>query len=60
MMNSESGPSNMPGLTENAEDDDIVRQIIEPIRSTRLGHVQITIQDSGIVKIDKTEKIRVG
>jgi len=41
-----------------AENGEIVRQIIQAIRSVRFGQVQIIIQDSRVVQIDKTEKLR--
>ncbi len=36
----------------------ILLQILEALRSIRYGYVQITVQDSRVVQIDKTEKIR--
>ncbi len=33
-------------------------QILKAIKSIRYGYVQITVQDSRVVQIDKTEKIR--
>ncbi len=44
------------GLSEARE---LVRQIIEAISSVRFGQVQIIIQDSRVVQIDKTEKVRL-
>jgi hypothetical protein len=41
------------------DDDDIVEQIVKTISSVRYGHVQIVIQDSRVVQIDKTEKVRL-
>jgi hypothetical protein len=55
-MNAEIGQSRWPGLSEEA---DVVRQIIEAVRSVRFGQVQIIIQDSRVVQIDKTEKVRL-
>jgi hypothetical protein len=40
------------------KDGEILGQIVEAIRSVRFGHVQIIIQDSRVVQIDKTEKVR--
>ncbi len=45
-----------PALTEEGE---IVREIIKAISSVRFGQVQIIIQDSRVVQIDKTEKLRL-
>jgi hypothetical protein len=39
-------------------DGEILRQIVEAIRSVRFGQVQIIIQDCRVVQIDKTEKVR--
>ena len=55
-MNTEVRQSGRPDLSEDGE---IVRQIIEAIRSVRFGQVQIIIQDSRVVQIDKTEKVRL-
>jgi hypothetical protein len=55
-MNTEARQSRRPDLSE---DGDIVRQIMEAIRSVRFGQVQIIIQDSRVVQIDKTEKVRL-
>jgi hypothetical protein len=55
-MNSEPRPSRSPDISEDGE---IARRIIEAIRSVRFGHVQIIIQDSRVVQIDKTEKVRL-
>ena len=41
--------------TDPAEDDDLVHQIIEAIRNVRCGQVQITVQNSGVLKVHKTE-----
>jgi hypothetical protein len=40
-------------------DGEILRRIIEAINSVRFGQVQIIIQDSRVVQIDKTEKVRL-
>lgn len=39
--------------------EDIVKNIIEVIKSVRFGYVQIVIQDSKVVQIDRTEKLRL-
>ncbi len=36
----------------------VISQILEALRSIRHGYVQIVVQDSKVVQIDKTEKIR--
>ena len=40
------------------EDEKLLFQILKAIKSIRYGSVQIIIQDSRVVQIDKTEKIR--
>lgn len=40
------------------EDEELMLQILKALRSIRYGYVQIIVQDSKIVQIDKTEKIR--
>lgn len=36
----------------------LLSQILKALRSIRYGYVQIIVQDSKVVQIDKTEKIR--
>jgi hypothetical protein len=36
----------------------LLLEILKAIKSIRYGYVQIIVQDSKIVQIDKTEKIR--
>ncbi len=36
----------------------LISQILKALRSIRYGYVQIIVQDSKVVQIDKTEKIR--
>jgi hypothetical protein len=48
-----------PRRTGRPEDDEVVEQIVKAISSVRYGHVQIVIQDSRVVQIDKTEKVRL-
>jgi len=55
-MNAEASPSR---ITDYSADTDVVRQIIEAVQSVRFGQVQIIIQDSRVVQIDKTEKVRL-
>ncbi len=43
-------------IADNAE---LVARIIQAIKGVRHGHVQIIIQDSRVVQIDKTEKLRL-
>ncbi len=48
-----------PRRTGRPEEDEVVEQIVKAISSVRYGHVQIVIQDSRVVQIDKTEKVRL-
>jgi hypothetical protein len=45
------------GLEENEKK--LLVNVIKALRSIRYGVVQITVHDSVVVQIDKTEKIRV-
>ncbi len=36
-----------------------LREILEAVKGIKYGYVQLTIQDSKIVQIDKTEKLRL-
>jgi len=36
----------------------LLLQILKALRSIQHGHVQITVQDSRVVQMEKTEKIR--
>jgi hypothetical protein len=42
-----------------AEETHVVRMILRAIREIRYGSVQIVIQDSKVVQIEKVEKIRL-
>jgi hypothetical protein len=55
-MSSDAVP---PGKIPQTETDDLIRRILEAIQGVRYGQVQITIQDSRVVQIDKTEKLRL-
>jgi hypothetical protein len=44
-----------PPRTPSAE-----QLILEAVRAIRFGTVQITIHDSQIVQIERTEKVRIG
>ena len=45
-----------PRRTGRPEDDEVVEQIVKAISSVRYGHVQIVIQDSPVIQIDKTRR----
>lgn len=46
--------------TDNTKnEEEIVVQILNAIKGIRYGYVQITVHNSNIVQIDKTEKIRL-
>lgn len=44
---------------ENIENKDLIKNIVQAIKSIRFGYIQIIVQDSKVVQIDKTEKIRL-
>ena len=46
------------GSNFGKEEEKLLFQILKAIKSIRYGYVQITVQDSKVVQIDKTEKIR--
>jgi len=43
----------------NVITNEIIKNIIEEIESIKFGYVQIIIQDSKVVQIDKMEKVRL-
>lgn len=43
---------------KNIINDAIVKEIIEAVNSLKYGYIQITVHNSKIVQIDKTEKTR--
>ncbi len=43
---------------KSCEDDLPVQEIIKAIKGIRYGYVQIIVQDSKVVQIDKTQKTR--
>ena len=46
------------GVEIGKEDEKLVIQILKSIKGIRYGYVQIIVQDSKVVQIDKTEKFR--
>ncbi len=46
-------------IKPQTDNGDLVRQILTAIQGIRYGQVQIIIQDSRVVQIDKTEKMRL-
>ncbi|MDD5454406.1 MAG: YezD family protein [Candidatus Ratteibacteria bacterium] len=44
---------------KDATEKQLLSQVLDAMKSIKYGHVQITIQDSKVVQIDKTEKIRL-
>jgi hypothetical protein len=51
-MSAETGPSE--------SEKKILAQVLQAIRQISYGSVQLTIQDSRVVQIDRTEKLRLG
>lgn len=43
---------------KNIVNDAIIKEIIETLNSLKYGYVQITVHNSKVVQIDKTEKTR--
>jgi hypothetical protein len=48
-----------PAQEPDAEEMRVVRLLLRAIREIRYGSVQIVIQDSKVVQIEKVEKIRL-
>ena len=48
--------SNVSNLKKSEEE--LLLQILQALKSIRYGYIQIIVQDSKVVQIDKTEKIR--
>jgi hypothetical protein len=46
------------GVEIGKEDEKLVIQILKSIKGIRYGYVQIVVQDSKVVQIDKTQKFR--
>ncbi len=47
-------------IERNEENERVAKDIAKAVKSIKYGYVQVTIQDSRVVQIDKTEKIRLG
>lgn len=43
---------------KNIVNDAITKEIVEALNTLKFGHVQITVHNSRIIQIDKTEKTR--
>jgi hypothetical protein len=50
---------NTPAQDLHPEEAQVIRLILRAIREIRYGSVQIVIQDSKVVQIDKVEKLRL-
>lgn len=48
----------MNAKSKNIINDAIIKEVIEALDSLKYGYVQITVQNSKVVQIDKTEKTR--
>lgn len=44
--------------SEKKSDSRLAEEIMKAVREIRYGSIQITIHDSKVVQIDKTEKVR--
>lgn len=49
----------MNNIGRDAENEKVAKDIAHAVRSIKFGYIQVIIQDSKIVQIDKTEKIRL-
>ncbi|MFO0794389.1 MAG: YezD family protein [Candidatus Brocadiaceae bacterium] len=45
--------------SNTGKDDKFIKQIFRAIENLEYGYVQITVQDSKVVQIDRTEKFRL-
>ena len=50
---------NVEELRKSQKEKALLNEIQSAIRSIRYGYIQIVIQDSKVVQIDKTEKVRL-
>jgi hypothetical protein len=50
---------NVPAQDLQPEEAQLMRLILRAIREIRYGSVQIVIQDSKVVQIDKVERLRL-
>ena len=58
-MKTESAQANSrPTLTEPQDYERILRQIVHAISGVRFGSVEVVIQDSRVVQIERKEKFR--
>lgn len=40
-------------------DEQLLRQIVDAVRTMRHGRVELIVQDSRVIQINRTEKVRV-
>jgi len=43
---------------KNIVNDAIIKEVVEALNNLKYGHIQITVHNSKIVQIEKTEKTR--
>lgn len=48
-----------PPLSLTAEEERLVRAVLDAVRRIRHGSVQLVVQDSRVVQIDTVEKMRL-
>lgn len=46
-------------INKKHNDDALITQILKALKDIQYGYVQITVQNSKIVQIEKTEKFRL-
>ena len=55
-----SAPTTLPHRADPPRATPAEQLILEAVRAIRFGTVQITIHDSQVVQIERTEKVRIG
>lgn len=55
-MSARSHSTEAPPTREEAE---LLRRVLDAVRRIKHGYVQLTVQDSKVVQIDRTEKERL-
>jgi len=47
-------------IERESENERVAKDIARAVKGIKYGYIQVIIQDSKVVQIDKTEKIRLG
>lgn len=43
-----------------SDNEEVAKDIVRAVNSIKFGYVQVIVQDSKVIQIEKTEKIRLG